>query len=69
MAVTHLLQNWVPLKPYLISIGEECPRHLKALLRLTEDAAEVEEEADIVEVNLLSCNDVMSLFEEVVKKL
>uniref|UniRef100_A0A671TRE5 DUF4371 domain-containing protein n=1 Tax=Sparus aurata TaxID=8175 RepID=A0A671TRE5_SPAAU len=67
-AITRLLQNWVPLQSYLISIGEECPRHLKALLRLTEDAAGVEEEADIVEVYLF-CNNVMSLFEEVVKKL
>lgn len=68
-AITRLLQNWVPLQSYLISIGEECPRHLKALLRLTEDAAGVEEEADIVEVYLLFRNKVMSLFEEVVKKL
>ena len=68
-AITRLLQNWVPLKSYLISIGQECPKHLKKLLRLTEDAAGVEEEADIVEVYLLFCNNVMSLFEEVVKNL
>lgn len=24
-AITRLLQNWLPLKSYLISIGEECP--------------------------------------------
>ncbi|MEQ2201327.1 hypothetical protein XENOCAPTIV_010813 [Xenoophorus captivus] len=63
------LANWVPLKSYLISIGEDCPRHLKALLRLTEDADGVEQEADIVEVYLLFCNNVMSLFEEEVKML
>ncbi|XP_026036658.1 uncharacterized protein LOC113029842 [Astatotilapia calliptera] len=68
-AITRLLQNWDPLKSYLISIGEECPRHLKELLKLTEDAAVVEGEADIVEVYLLFCNNVMCLFEEVVKKL
>lgn len=34
-----------------------------------EDAAGVEEGADIVEVYLLFCNNIMSLFEEVVKKL
>lgn len=68
-AVTRLLQNWVPLKSYLISIGEDCPRHLKKLLKLSEDVAEDEEEADLVEVYLLFCNNVMSLFEEVVKKL
>ncbi|XP_047201966.1 uncharacterized protein LOC124855884 [Girardinichthys multiradiatus] len=68
-AITRLLQNWVPLKSYLISIGEDCPRHLKALLRLTEDADGVEQEADIVEVYLLFCNNVMSLFEEKVKML
>lgn len=67
-AITRLLQNWVPLKSYLVSIGDECPRHLQRLLRLTEDAAEVEE-SDTVEVYLLFCNNVMSLFEEVVKKL
>ncbi|KAL6461146.1 hypothetical protein MHYP_G00311120 [Metynnis hypsauchen] len=68
-AITRLLQNWVPLKSYLISIGDECPSRLRALLRLTEDADGVEQEADIVEVYLLFCNNVMSLFEEVVRKL
>lgn len=68
-AITRLLQNWDPLKSYLISIGEECPRRLKELLKLTEDAAGVEGEADIVEVYLLFCNNVMCLFKEVVKKL
>ncbi|CAJ1086696.1 uncharacterized protein LOC102308593 [Xyrichtys novacula] len=63
------VDNWVPLKSYLISIGEECPKHLKELLRLTEDAAGVKEEPDTVEVYLLFCNNVLSLFEEVVKKL
>ncbi|KAL7397330.1 hypothetical protein ABVT39_020256 [Epinephelus coioides] len=58
-------ENWVPLKSYLISIGEECPRRLKALLRLIEDGAGVEEEAGIVEMYLLFCNNVMSLFEDV----
>ena len=42
------------------------PRHLQAL---KGDAAGVEEEADLVEVYLLFCNNVLSLFEEVVKKL
>lgn len=68
-AITRLLQNWVPLRSYLIGIGEECPRRLKVLLRLTEDTAGVEEKADIVEAYLLFCNNVMSLFEDVVKKL
>ncbi|XP_034038426.1 uncharacterized protein LOC117521185 [Thalassophryne amazonica] len=67
-AITRLLQNWVPLKSYLISIGEECPKHLKELLKLTEDAVD-EEEADTVEVYLLFCNNVLSMFEEVVKNL
>lgn len=48
---------------------DDCPRHLQALLRLTGDAAGVEEEADLVEVYLVFCINVLSLFEEVVKKL
>ncbi|KAJ8349752.1 hypothetical protein SKAU_G00248820 [Synaphobranchus kaupii] len=68
-AITRLLENWTPLKSYFISIGEECPRHLQVLLRLKEDAAGAEEEADLVEVYLLFCSNVLSLFEEVVKKL
>ena len=39
------------------------------MLRLPDDAAGVEEEADLAEVYLLFCNNVLSLFEEVVKKL
>ena len=39
------------------------------MLRLPEDAAGLEEETDIVEVYLLFCSNVLSLFEEVVKKL
>ena len=39
------------------------------MLRLPEDTAGVEEEADLEEVYLLFCNNVLSLFEEVVKKL
>ncbi|KAG7999843.1 hypothetical protein GBF38_001898 [Nibea albiflora] len=62
-------KNWVLLKSYLIRIGEECPKCLKDLLRLTEDAAGVEEKADIVKVHLLFCNNVLSLFQEVVKML
>lgn len=42
---------------------------LQTLLRLSEDAPGPEEEADIVEVYLLFCSNIMSLFEEVVKKL
>lgn len=68
-AITRLLQNWLPLKSHLISIGEKCPRRLQTLLRLSEDAPGPKEEADIVEVYLLFCSNIMSLFEEVVKKL
>lgn len=69
-AVTRLLQNWIPLKSYLVSIGGDCPRHLRTLLRLAEDADEVEEDGpDIVEVYLLFCNNILSVFEAVVKKL
>ncbi|CAL8370770.1 unnamed protein product [Boreogadus saida] len=50
--------------------GGTLARHLRALLRLPEDAAGVEEEeADLAEVYLLFCSNVLTLFEEVVKKL
>lgn len=39
------------------------------IAEVPEDATGVEKEADIVEVYLLFCNNVLSLFEEVVKKL
>ena len=63
-AISCLLENWPALKSYFISIGDECPRRLRELLRLPDDAAGVDGE-----VYLLFCNNVLSLFEEVVKKL
>ena len=41
----------------------------KAAARVADDAAGAEEEADLAEVYLLFCNNVLLLFEEVVKKL
>ncbi|ROL52056.1 Protocadherin Fat 4 [Anabarilius grahami] len=51
-------------------MGVDCPRHLQTLLKLTSNAAGVEDdEPDLVEVYLLFCNNILTLFEEVVKKL
>ena len=61
------MQTWIALKSYFISLGEECSKQLQALLKLSEDSTE--EDGDIVEVYLLFCNNILSLFEEVVKKL
>lgn len=68
-AITRLMQNWTALKSYLISLGDDCPRHLRILLNLNMDAEELQEEGDVVEVYLLFCNNILSLFEEVVKNL
>ncbi|KAL2102048.1 hypothetical protein ACEWY4_003809 [Coilia grayii] len=66
-AITRLMQTWPALKSYFISLGEECPKQVRALLKLSEDSTE--EDGDIVEVYLLFCNNILSLFEEVVRKL
>ena len=66
-AIHRLMQTWTALKSYFISLGDECPKQLQALLKLSEDSNE--EDGDIVEVYLLFCNNILSLFEEVVKKL
>lgn len=66
-AITRLMQTWAALKSYFISLGDECPRQIRDLLKLSEDSTE--EDPDIVEVYLLFCNNILSLFEEVVKKL
>lgn len=66
-AITRLMQTWIALKSFFISLGEECPQQLQALLKLSEDSTE--EDGDIVEVYLLLCNNILSLFKEVVKKL
>lgn len=69
-AISRLLQNWTALKSCFISMGVDCPRHLQTLLKLTSNAAGVEDdEPDLVEVYLLFCNNILTLFEEVVKKL
>jgi len=61
------MQSWTALRSYFISLGEECPRQISALLKLSETSTE--EDADHVEVYLLFCNNILSLFEDVVKKL
>jgi len=66
-AIHRLMQTWTALKSYFISLGDECPKRLQDLLKLSEDSNE--EDGDIVEVYLLFCNNILSLFEEVVKKL
>ena len=66
-AIHRLMQTWTALKSYFISLGEECPKQLRVLLKLNEDSNE--EDGDIVEVYLLFCHNILSLFEEVVKKL
>ena len=68
-AISRLLGNWIALKSYFMSLGDECPQRLVQLLRLPKEAAGVEDEADVVEVYLLFCNNVLTLFEEVVKRL
>lgn len=50
-----------------IAWGEECPRKIRALLKFSE--ASTEEDADDVEVYLSFSNNILSLFEDVVKKL
>lgn len=60
-------QSWTALRSYFISLGEECPKQIRALLKLTE--ASTEEDADYVEVYLPFSNNILSLFEDVVKKL
>lgn len=64
-AISRLMQTWTALKSYFISLEEECPKQLRAWLKLSGDSTE----EDIVEVYLLFCNNILSLFEEVVKKL
>ncbi|CAM4598668.1 unnamed protein product [Leuciscus chuanchicus] len=66
-AISRLMQSWTALRSYFISLGEECPRQIRALLKLSE--ASTEEDADNVEVYLLFSNNILSLFEDVVKKL
>ncbi|KAJ8004352.1 hypothetical protein DPEC_G00158280 [Dallia pectoralis] len=61
------MQSWTALRSYFISLGEECPRQIRALLMLSE--VSTEENADNVEVYLLFSNNILSLFEDVVKKL
>lgn len=61
------MQSWISLKSYFISLGEECPQQLQALLKLSEGSTE--EDGVIVEVYHLFYNNILSLFEEVVKKL
>ncbi|KAK1891437.1 Pre-mRNA-splicing factor CLF1 [Dissostichus eleginoides] len=61
------MQTWTALKSYFISLGDECPKQVQALLKLNRDST-VEDE-DIVEIYLLFCNNILSLFEEVVKSL
>lgn len=41
------------LKSYLMSLGVDCPRHLRILLNLNMDAEELQEKGDVVEVYLL----------------
>lgn len=66
-AISRLMRFWTALRSYFISLGEECPRQIRALLNLSE--ASTEEDADNVEVYLLFSNNILSLFEDVVKKL
>ncbi|KAK1874558.1 Pre-mRNA-splicing factor CLF1 [Dissostichus eleginoides] len=66
-AIHRLMQTWTALKSYFISLGDECPKQVQALLKLNRDST-VEDE-DIVEIYLLFCNNILSLFEEVVKSL
>ncbi|KAM3620363.1 uncharacterized protein V6R79_022158 [Siganus canaliculatus] len=62
------MKTWTALKSYFISLGAECLKQFKALLKLSKEDAN-EEDGDIVEVYLLFCNNILSLFEEVVKQL
>lgn len=58
---------WIELKSYFNSLGDECPKQLQTVLKLSENSNE--EDGDIVEVYLLFCNNILYLFEEVLKKL
>lgn len=68
LAITRLPQNWTPLKSYFLSIGDDCPRHLQALLRMKGNSAGIEK-ADLVEVYLLFGNRLLTFFEQAVMKL
>uniref|UniRef100_H2ZRT2 DUF4371 domain-containing protein n=1 Tax=Latimeria chalumnae TaxID=7897 RepID=H2ZRT2_LATCH len=57
-AISRMLQNWVAIKSYFISVGEDCPKQIQKGLKL-----------DTVEVYLLSCNNILNIFEEAIKKL
>ncbi|KAJ8352127.1 hypothetical protein SKAU_G00236030 [Synaphobranchus kaupii] len=68
-AITRLLQSWSALKSYFISLGDECPKQIRTLLRLTTDSGVQEDDGNVVKVYLLFCNNILYLFEKVVKKL
>lgn len=69
-AIHRLMKTWSALKSYFISLGDDCPKQIRALLKLNKVSGDAnEKDGDIVEVYLLFCNNIISLFEEVVKKL
>eukprot|EP00064_Thunnus_orientalis_P016064 superscaffoldBa00003102_g16127 len=59
-----LLQSWSAVKSYFISLGDECPKQIRTLLKLV-----TKDDGDVVDIYLLFCINILSLFEEVVKKL
>ena len=66
-SITQLTQTWTALRSYLISLRDESPWQIRALLKLSEDSAE--EDVDDVEVHLLFWNSILLLFDKVVSKL
>lgn len=63
-SITQLTQTWTALRSYFISLRDESPWQIRALLKLSEDSAE--EDVDDVEVYLLFWNNILLLFDEVV---
>uniref|UniRef100_H2ZST0 DUF4371 domain-containing protein n=1 Tax=Latimeria chalumnae TaxID=7897 RepID=H2ZST0_LATCH len=64
-AVSRMLQNWVAIKSYFISVGEDCPKQIQKVLKL----AKHDDIQDTVEMCLLFCNNILNIFEEAIKKL
>nr|XP_014344257.1 PREDICTED: uncharacterized protein LOC106703586 [Latimeria chalumnae] len=67
-AISRMLQNWVAIKSYFISIGEDCPKQIQKVLKLPKHADTMEDNDLQDTMELLFCN-ILNIFEEAIKKL